>query len=67
MRDVNVKLSHDEVIFACTEWLTKHHNIVVNSKYEPVILATRSGDRCIMGIEFPGIEPNVTKPETPYR
>jgi hypothetical protein len=65
---VNVKLSHEEVITACEEWMLKHHRLIA-SKLPCLTFVSNSAipkDTRVC-IEFPGIEPNEDKPETPYR
>jgi hypothetical protein len=68
---MNVKLSHEEVLIACAEWMFNHHGLVVSDKASmtPRVYASHTQDpeKTTVNVEFPGIEPVETKPETPYR
>jgi len=69
---MNVRLSHQEIINACEEWLFNHHGIVVSREqnmpqFAPILTIGNRGDVVPkVSIEFPGIEPREPT-ETPYR
>ena len=61
-----MKLSHEEVISACKEWMAKHHGLIA-SKVDPIVSCDLATHARWVNIEFPGIEPREDPPETPYR
>jgi hypothetical protein len=63
-----VKMNHEEMVEACTDWLKKVYGLEVKNRPNFEFTRNAAGTAYSGSATFPEVErPEAKKPETPYR